>query len=132
MPAPAETHAMSHPQTILVVEDEPAIRRLYMRVLMQAGFDVAAAPDGMAGLQMALARPFDLVVTNSRMPLLSGEQMIAAVRRQRPHQAILHISASQGVTSQPEHLPPDVPTLCKPFDLERLVDTVRDTMQAVM
>jgi DNA-binding response OmpR family regulator len=123
---------MSHPQTILVVEDEPAIRRLYMRVLMQAGFDVAAAPDGMAGLQMALARPFDLVVTNSRMPLLSGEQMVAAIRRERPHQAILHISASHGVTSQPEHLPPDVRTLCKPFDLETLVDTARDAMRTVI
>jgi CheY-like chemotaxis protein len=123
---------VSHPQTILVVEDEPAIRSLYVRVLREAGFQTAEATDGMEGLEMALARPYDLVVTNSRMPMLSGEQMVGALRRQRPHQAILHVSGSQGMTSQPDHLPPDVPTLCKPFSPETLVDAVRRTIHAPM
>jgi len=115
-------------QTILVVEDEPAIRMLYERVLREAGFQVVAATDGMQGLQMALARPFDLVVTHSRMPMLSGEQMVGALRSQRPHQAILHVSASQGMISRPDHMPSDVPTLCKPFSPETLVEVVRRTM----
>jgi two-component system, chemotaxis family, chemotaxis protein CheY len=123
---------MSRPQTVLVVEDEPAIRSVYARVLTEAGFQVAEAADGMAGLQMALASPFDVVVTNSRMPVLSGEQMVGALRRQRPHQAILHVSGSHGMTSQPDHLPAGVPTLCKPFSPEMLVDAVRRTIHASM
>jgi DNA-binding response OmpR family regulator len=119
---------MSRPPAILVVEDEAPIRALYVRILEEAGFRVAAAADGREGLQMALTTPFDVVVTNSRMPVLSGEQMVAALRRQRPDQAILHVSGSHGVTSQPDRLPSDVPTLCKPFSPEKLVAAVRGTM----
>ncbi len=120
---------MSRPQTVLVVEDEPAIRSLYGRILAEAGFQVAAAVDGLKGLEMALATSFDVIVTNSRMPLLNGEQMVAAIRRQRPHQAILHVSGSHGASARPDHLPSDVPTLYKPFSQEELLEAVRSVME---
>lgn len=110
---------------ILVVEDEPAVQEIYVRILRSAGFQVAAAPNGMQGLQMALDAPFDVVVTNSRMPLLSGADMVAAIRRDRPDQAILHVSGSHGLTASADRLPEDVPTLYKPFSHEDLIAAVR-------
>ncbi len=115
---------MTTPSTILVVEDEPAIRTLYVRMLTEAGFQVQAVANGLEGLQEALAVPFDLILTNSRMPLLNGNEMVAAIRRQQPAQKILHVSGSHGMTSQPGHLPADVPTLFKPFGPDELVDAV--------
>jgi FOG: CheY-like receiver len=75
-------------------------------------------------------RPSAWVAKFSRMPLMSGEEMVAALRRQRPNQAILHVSGSHGVTSRPEHLPADVSTLYKPFTPEELVEAARRMIPA--
>jgi DNA-binding response OmpR family regulator len=123
---------MTRPPTVLIVEDEPAILALYTRALREAGFDVAAAPDGLEGLRMALAVPFDIVVTNSRMPVLNGAEMVRQLRRHRPDQAILHVSGSHGTTSPPEQLPSDVPTIYKPFSLDALVESVRGLLAGPM
>ena len=110
---------------ILVVDDEPGIREVIARVLRDEGFDVVLVNDGQAGLD-AVQRaetPYDLVVTNSYMPHLSGEQLILQLRRQYPDLPVLHLDDGTYPTTSPDF--PPVPTLYKPFRLSELCEEVR-------
>jgi len=83
--------ALDEPETgppaglrVLVVDDEPHILH-YMRATLEAwGHDVEVAPDGTAGLQLALAREFDVIITDLRMPRLGGREFSAELKRSAP------------------------------------------------
>jgi len=65
--------------SILVVEDDEAMRDLLAEELEDAGFDVEAAGGAAAGLERARARRFDLVITDLRMPEMDGFDLIRGV-----------------------------------------------------
>ncbi len=77
-PAPVAPVSGARPH-VLVVEDNPEMSRFLCEVL-SSDFDVAAAPDGDAGLAAALARPPDAVVTDLMMPRMSGDQLVRELR----------------------------------------------------
>jgi DNA-binding response OmpR family regulator len=107
---------------ILVVEDEEALRGLVVRSLQGAGYEAVAVNDGLAALDACKTAntPYDLVITNNRMPHLSGEEVIAQLRVACPGLPIIHIDdRSTSFT-----LPNDVPNLSKPFPLETLLELV--------
>jgi DNA-binding response OmpR family regulator len=116
---------------ILVVDDEPSIRALLMRILKAEGYESVALNDGLAGLDAALtaADPYDLVITNNRMPHLDGAELVAHLRAAHPDLPILHLDD----LSRPgaAELPPDVPNLYKPFNVEVLLDHVERLLQGV-
>jgi CheY-like chemotaxis protein len=118
------------PARILVVDDEPALCELLARMLRDAGFLVVKACDGQAGWNLvgSAAESFDLVVTDSRMPGMSGTEFIHRLREQNPGLPIVHVSGSAASTTY--DLPSNVPTLFKPFDLADLVPTVRQLLAA--
>ena len=66
---------------VLVVDDDPTIRQTLTRELASAGYETAAAEDGVSGLELFLARRPDLVVTDLAMPRGDGLSLLAAVRR---------------------------------------------------
>lgn len=110
---------------ILVVDDEPAVRRLLVRMLRSAGYEVDEAEDGLVGWNLALAQRYDLVVTDSHMPRMSGPDLIARLRNIYPTLRIIQVSGSSPDVPKGYQLPPDIPTLFKPFQLEQLIDEVR-------
>jgi DNA-binding response OmpR family regulator len=65
---------------ILVVDDDPDIRRLVVELLRRAGHDVDEAPDGRAGLRSLHASPPDLIVLDVSMPELDGWQTLERIR----------------------------------------------------
>jgi len=65
---------------ILVVDDDPDIRRLVVELLRRAGHEVDEAPDGRAGLRALHASPPDLVVLDVSMPELDGWQTLERIR----------------------------------------------------
>ena len=65
---------------VLVVEHDPAIRRLLALHLESETHDVMAAVDGEQGLRMAIESPPDLIVSESRTPRLNGIEMLAGIR----------------------------------------------------
>ena len=69
---------------VAVVEDEPAIRRGVVDALRFAGYDVAEAADGAAGLEVALRRHVDLVLLDLLLPRRDGLEVLAELRRLRP------------------------------------------------
>jgi CheY-like chemotaxis protein len=106
---------------ILVVDDEVALRTLIARAFRERGYEVVEMTDGVGGLDAvrSSSQPFDLVVTNSRMPHLSGPQLAECLRQENPDLPIIHISGSHGYPATA--LPADVPTLFKPFSIWELV-----------
>jgi CheY-like chemotaxis protein len=114
---------------ILVVDDEPMVRALLVRGLTDDGHDVVAVSDGRAALDVVRQTDggFDLIVTNTWMPGLSGAELIDRLRQDFPTIPILHID---DVTrrSGAEKSAADVPTLFKPFSIAALRQAVRDLL----
>jgi two-component system response regulator AtoC len=84
---------MATPFRILVVDDEPAQRELVAGFLRKQGFEVALAGDGKDAVARFRAEPFDLVLTDQRMPELSGVELIAALRTVTPEAAVIVMTA---------------------------------------
>lgn len=78
---------------ILIVEDDPAIRNGLCDVLIFNGYAVDTAADGSEGLRAALDHAYDLVLLDVMLPTMDGFTICQQVRRERPGQAIIMITA---------------------------------------
>ena len=117
--------------TVLIVDDEPDVRRLLARQLMMAGYRVIEAADGNEALLRFLEPPRpELIVTDTRMPSgMSGIELIRRIRMLAPDQAILRIS---GMPNDPfDPAPPDIPFLAKPFRSDELLARVGELCRSV-
>ena len=65
---------------ILIVEDEVNIRKLYTKLLTEAGFEVIEAEDGETGLSAIKAGGFDLVLLDIMLPLKDGFEILEKIR----------------------------------------------------
>src|SRR4051794_36603334 len=115
--SPSVESALQDRKRILVVDDEPVLCALASRALREAGHEVVIAADGTAAYELVKTQAFDLVVTDSRMPGLTGPELVFWLRELNPSLPILHISGSYGENSDPGEMPANVPTLYKPFKL---------------
>ncbi len=118
---------------ILIVDDEPMLLRIMVRALDEEGYSIIEALDGLTAFDLArsTSEPFDLVVTDSLMPGMSGPELIVRLRDLHPQLPILHLSgADRADRLGVEGLPPNVPTIYKPFHMAELVREVRDLLAA--
>jgi CheY-like chemotaxis protein len=69
--------------TVLIAEDDDDIRYVLHRILTRADFTVHTAVDGLAALELTVADPPDLVLTDLDMPGLDGFELCRAIRRDR-------------------------------------------------
>jgi two-component system cell cycle response regulator CpdR len=117
-------------ERILVVDDEPMVRALIARALTDDGYEVVAVANGRAALDAARQATveFDLIVTNSYMPGLTGPELIARVREDFPDLPILHVDDVTRRGRMPP-IPSDVPTIYKPFSIAALQAAVRGLLQ---
>jgi DNA-binding NtrC family response regulator len=72
------------PRRLLIVEDRDSLRRMLERALGQEGYDVAAAADGRTGIRLLEERSFDLVLTDLKLPDVSGLEVLQASRAAQP------------------------------------------------
>ncbi|GAA5130540.1 response regulator transcription factor [Luteolibacter yonseiensis] len=79
--------------TILVIEDDPAVRRGVVDVLEYAGYRTLEAPDGHSGMDLALKANFRLLLLDLVMPGPSGFDILEALKKKRPGQAVIILSA---------------------------------------
>lgn len=79
--------------TILVIEDDPAVRQGIVDVLEYAGYRTLEAADGHSGMELALKANFRLLLLDLVMPGPSGFEILAALKRKRPGQAVIILSA---------------------------------------
>ena len=71
---------MSLQKKILLAEDDPSMRNFLALVLKRAGFEVTAAEDGLAALELAMANDFDAVVADDVMPNMTGRDLCRMLR----------------------------------------------------
>jgi DNA-binding response OmpR family regulator len=123
------TSGVSDRRRILVVDDEVALRSLIARGFRERGYEVIEVADGLSAFDAARSTSisFDLVVTNNRMPHLDGPSLATSLRELDPTLPIIHVSGSHGDRSK--SMPPDVPTLFKPFSIWDLLDEAEKLMQ---
>ena len=93
---------MSARYSILVVDDEPAFRLFVSTVLRDAGYEVRAAQNGAEALTLLGARHFHLVLTDLKMPDVSGIEILEAVRRDSPETPVILITAFGTIESAVE------------------------------
>lgn len=90
--------------TVLVVEDDCAVRLLFTKVLQGAGYDVIACENGTLGLEAARSQieKIDAIITDARMPGMQGPRLIARVRALRPEMPAILVSGNpmDAVTDQ--------------------------------
>ncbi len=110
---------------VLVVDDEPFIRTTVSTLLRLEGYVVDMASDGRAGLQAALARPPDVILTDLNMPWLSGHGLLAAVRADAnlAHAAVVFLTGDVPAGALPAGEEPDA-RLTKPFTRHQLLSVL--------
>ena len=124
---PKYSFAPAHPRTILLAEDDDAVREFVRTVLAQAGFAVVAAPDGRTASDLFAATPdrFALVLTDVVMPHAIGTELAARVRAVRPNLPVLFMSAFPGGPGlAPDPFPANASLLEKPFSVSALLAAV--------
>ncbi len=111
--------------TILVIEDDPAIRRGVVDVLEYAGYRTLEAGDGRAGMELALKANYRLLLLDLVMPGPSGFDILQAIKRKRPGQAVIILSARgeendrvRGLTTGADDY------VVKPFSMKELLARV--------
>lgn len=124
------THVPGTPQRqrVVVVEDDPLLRQLIVRMLLRAGFDTLEAPNGATGLEIVTRDPvgITLVITDIVMPQMDGFELADAVAQRSPSTRVLLMSGRaddsigvRGGLKEGTH-----PFLLKPFTQEQLTRAI--------
>ena len=115
-------------ETVLVVEDEGAVRDQAVLVLASYGYSVLDAADGQAALEISRSHsgPIDLLLTDVIMPGLNGRELADLLQPERPEMRVLYMSGYTGDAIESHGvLAKGVAFLPKPFTLEDLLRKVR-------
>ena len=114
--------------TVLVVDDEDALRAAIRRLLEAQGYHVLEAPNGATALQLledGAAPKVSLVLTDLRMPVMDGRQLAAALARRHPSLPIVFMSGFTAQLMDLRLVSPHLAFLPKPFRDLDLLATVR-------
>jgi two-component system cell cycle sensor histidine kinase/response regulator CckA len=123
-------------ETVLLVEDDDAVRRATTHVLESLGYSVIAAAGGVEALALIdkMPLPIAILVTDVIMQGMDGLELAREVRARRPETRVLLISgyappdAANAASAQPDRLP----LLPKPFSPAQLAQKIRDILDAVV
>jgi two-component system cell cycle sensor histidine kinase/response regulator CckA len=117
--------------TVLLVEDETAVRAVTRQLLTRSGYTVVEAADGHMALALtaALDQPVDLLLTDVVMPGMSGRELAERLAAQRPGLRVLFMSGyADDAIVRHGMLEPGLAYLEKPFRPEALLRKVRDVL----
>ncbi|WP_426512140.1 ATP-binding protein [Dactylosporangium sp. McL0621] len=115
-------------RTVLLVEDEPALRQVTERMLVRGGYQVLTAADGPEALIRASAHtgPIDILLTDVIMPGMLGKELADEMTGRRPGIAVLYMSGyARPVLTTHGTLPADVRLLEKPFTTAELLTALQ-------
>jgi signal transduction histidine kinase len=116
-------------ETVLVVEDEPAVRQTTARILRRNGYSVLEAATGAEALTLATDHHFDMLLTDLVMPQISGPELAQRILGMYPEIPILFMSGySQDVLGPRGALDADAPLIQKPFAAADLLKAMHATL----
>lgn len=112
---------------VMVVEDDPSIRRVYTSFLRWKGFQVIEAPDGPGALELFAAQPCSLLITGQHMPQMSGLELVRELRKKQSNNLyIMMITATPMPLLEREALANGVDEFfAKPFDFFDIETSIR-------
>ena len=131
-PAPVERPPRGS-ETVLLAEDEPAVRAIARQALERQGYTVLAAPSGADALALAAQHgaTIHLLLTDVVMPGMSGRDLADRLTAQRPGIRVLYISGyTDNAIVRHGMLEPGLAYLQKPFRPDALVRKVREVLDA--
>ncbi|MBU0996342.1 MAG: response regulator [Proteobacteria bacterium] len=117
---------------VLVIDDEPQVRKMLGKLLEREGFDVTDAQDGREGIRLYHENPFDLVIMDLVMPEKEGIETIRELKGDYPEIKI--IAMSGGGKSAPEgyldmvRILGAMHTFAKPIMTDQLLDVVHEIL----
>lgn len=117
---------------VLVVEDEKDIQEYLKEMLLEAGFSVQTASDGIEALNIIKKSPPDLVVLDLGLPNISGEAVCSEIKKKNPDVPIIILTA-KGTTSDIVHglnLGAD-DYLAKPFEGDELLARIKARLRQI-
>jgi CheY-like chemotaxis protein len=117
-------------ETILLVEDDPAVRQMASSVLKSQGYKVLEADSGPSAFKMwdQRQKEVDLLLTDIRMPEgITGWEVVKRLRQDRPQ--LKAVAMSGYAPDQPPDL--DIAFLSKPYQPQMLLKTVSDTLNSI-
>ncbi|HSW39412.1 MAG TPA: ATP-binding protein, partial [Acidobacteriota bacterium] len=135
---PAERSEQSGSETILLVEDEQAIRSLVARVLRQNGYTVIEACDGTDAIRLSreCAQEIHMVVTDVVMPGMGGREVVGELGKSRPGIKSLYMSGYPNETIFHHNIPDEgdegIEFLQKPFTTASLARRIRDVLDGTV
>jgi signal transduction histidine kinase len=121
------------PERILLVEDEPEVRRIARRMLERRGYEVVEAANGAEALRVLERRrePIALVLTDLVMPEMGGRELAAQLRHVSPSSRVLFMTGYSEDAMVRKQLEASAAMLLeKPFTLESLTRKVREALSA--
>jgi DNA-binding response OmpR family regulator len=118
---------------IVVVEDEPAIRRGVTDALRLTGYDVTEAPDGNVGLHEAAAGGVDLVLLDLLLPKRDGLEVLAELRKVHPARPVIILTARGGEEDRVRGLKMGADDyVVKPFSAKELIARVEAVLRRTL
>jgi two-component system cell cycle sensor histidine kinase/response regulator CckA len=129
-PKPIDGRSLMGSETVLLVEDDEALRGVAKEMLETYGYRVLLAPNGAQGLELARDRsqPIQLLMTDILMPKMGGIELADRLKELRPEVKILYTSGhndSGGVLQ----MRPGTRYLQKPYGMQNLARTLRDLLE---
>ncbi len=124
-----DDHALTGNETILIVDDEPALRELATELLSQQGYSIICAANGKQALERLAHKQVDLMLSDVIMPEMDGYQLAAIVQEKFPTTKIQLIS---GFTDEHHKMMDTQPLhqnlLQKPYDAKTLFKKIRSLL----
>src|SRR6187200_789136 len=121
---------MPEKKQVLIVDDEPNLRKILSAQLSRDGYDVMTAEDGEQGLQILREHHIDLVVTDLKMPKVDGMTLLREALREDPELPVVMITAHGTVDTAVEALKLGAfDYLTKPFDKDEVRQVVAKALK---
>ncbi len=128
---PTQSALPGHPPArILVVDDNPDIRRLNTEVLLESGYRVDAAEDGAVAWSALQLFDYDLLITDNQMPTVTGVELIKKLRSEDMTLPVVLMSGTMPTEEINENPWLEIQaTLLKPYSVRELLRTVRKVLR---
>ena len=116
--------ALTKNLSVLIVEDELALRESFQFLLQNLFAEVDTAEDGQEALNKMDERDYDIVLTDLSMPRMSGLRLVDTIRTKSQSQIVVAISAHDDEEFSDALAPYNVKLLTKPLEMDELFETL--------
>jgi DNA-binding response OmpR family regulator len=116
------------PKRVLIIDDDKTFCGFLAEILEPKGFRVTWTTDGLAGYDMAVHHPYDLLIIDVKMPGVLGTELVESLKKEKPEVKIILISAFADEALRRTAARLGTTVISKPFSPNRLYDVIAATL----